>query len=377
MAYIRTSTRRDGSTAYHVCYRDPDDGGRQSSKTFDDPNEANLLKQFLDANGQSFRLAEEAVVEMRSAAPTLNAAIKHHLDNLTGIEEGTIAKYRRMVESHVAETIGRRKLDSLTRQDVIGWFNGIDRAPKTKRNVHAVVSSALDTAVDEQWIEKNPAKGVRSSSGSAQSREPVYLTRGEVDQIIARIARNEDEEIRGRVTAFVETLVGTGLRFAEATALRAHVDAKDDGSGRVVLRIGRAWKSAPDGYYLGGPKTKKGRRSVSCSRTLSERLIQHMEDLQPGDLLFGRPDTGAMMRDSHFYQRYWGPTVTRLRSDGELTETPRVHDLRHTHASWLIAKGASPKVVQARMGHEDVRTTFNVYGHLMNTEDAAAADLLD
>ncbi|CAN5766897.1 hypothetical protein BH23ACT5_BH23ACT5_02370 [soil metagenome] len=55
----------------------------------------------------------------------------------------------------------------------------------------------------------------------------------------------------------------------------------------------------------------------------------------------------------------------------------RFHDLRHTHAAWLIAAGEHPKTIQSRLGHAKISTTLDAYGHLMPGMDEAAADRLD
>ena len=52
----------------------------------------------------------------------------------------------------------------------------------------------------------------------------------------------------------------------------------------------------------------------------------------------------------------------------------RLHDLRHAHASHLIADGVSPKVVQERLGHSSVQFTLQVYGHLLPGQQQSAAD---
>ncbi len=52
----------------------------------------------------------------------------------------------------------------------------------------------------------------------------------------------------------------------------------------------------------------------------------------------------------------------------------RLHDLRHAHASHLIADAVSPKVVQERLGHSSVQFTLQVYGHLLPGQQQAAAD---
>ncbi|MDX3849451.1 tyrosine-type recombinase/integrase [Streptomyces sp. AK02-01A] len=50
-----------------------------------------------------------------------------------------------------------------------------------------------------------------------------------------------------------------------------------------------------------------------------------------------------------------------------LTKRPRIYDLRHTHASWLIAGKVPLPVIQARLGHESITTTVDRYGHLLES----------
>ncbi|MFI7585071.1 hypothetical protein ACH9DO_14920 [Kocuria sp. M1N1S27] len=77
MASIRERARKDGTTTWAVLWRDADDG-KQTSRTFEDQREARLLKDFLDANGNSFALAAKAAARMRSQAPTV-ATVRTHL----------------------------------------------------------------------------------------------------------------------------------------------------------------------------------------------------------------------------------------------------------------------------------------------------------
>ena len=57
-----------------------------------------------------------------------------------------------------------------------------------------------------------------------------------------------------------------------------------------------------------------------------------------------------------------------------LTKRPRVHDLRHTHASWMIAAGTDLFILQRRLGHESITTTTESYAHLPPDQQRAAAD---
>jgi len=52
---------------------------------------------------------------------------------------------------------------------------------------------------------------------------------------------------------------------------------------------------------------------------------------------------------------------------------PRIHDLRHTHASWLIAAGVPLPYIQQRLGHENISTTVDLYGHMLPDMQNATA----
>ncbi len=68
----------------------------------------------------------------------------------------------------------------------------------------------------------------------------------------------------------------------------------------------------------------------------------------------------------------WLPAVQAVGLD-----EVRFHDLRHTHAALLVAEGTHPNVIQSRLGHASIRTTLDVYGHLLEGLDEDAADQLD
>ncbi|SKQ12340.1 tyrosine-type recombinase/integrase [Mycobacteroides abscessus] len=78
------------------------------------------------------------------------------------------------------------------------------------------------------------------------------------------------------------------------------------------------------------------------------------------------------MRAPNFRANVWTPAVERAGSDPK----PRIHDMRHTCASWLIAAGVPLPVIQQHLGHESITTTVNTYGHLERSSMKAAADAI-
>ena len=71
----------------------------------------------------------------------------------------------------------------------------------------------------------------------------------------------------------------------------------------------------------------------------------------------------------------WVPALVRAKEAG-LTKKPRVHDLRHTNASWLIQAGVPLTVIQRHLGHESIQTTSDRYGHLDRRSSRVVADVV-
>jgi len=127
-----------------------------------------------------------------------------------------------------------------------------------------------------------------------------------------------------------------------------------------------------DSYGEGGePKSRAGRRSVPIVAALRDLLVQHE--------LVTRRDTGLVF-GSRATQPFT-PTAVRRRAltawrrDG--LEPIGLHECRHTFASVLIAAGVNAKAITAYLGHASIRTTFDLYGHLMPGSEDEAVALVD
>jgi integrase len=161
-------------------------------------------------------------------------------------------------------------------------------------------------------------------------------------------------------------LIGTGLRWGEATALTV---ADLDPQGASV-RVTKASKRGEQGTFrLGGPKTRRSRRTV----TLPVDVLAAVAPLcmgRSGDELLFTGRNGARVAHQNFH----GRVRTPLRAVLPEHRRPTIHDLRHTHASMLIKAGVPLPVIQSRLGHESIQTTIDVYGHLDSSAGAMAAE---
>ena len=284
---------------------------------------------------------------------TVTQSIATHIDHLTGITDGTRARYRTIAADHLQPAFGHILTADLTRDDVATWVNTQTCAPKTLRNWHALLSNALTTATRRGAAPANVAKGVKLPR-RAHGEEMVFLTRPEAATLLGLI--------REHYQPLVLTLFATGLRWGEATALT--VGALDRATN--TARIHQAWKATSTGaMVLGPPKSAKSRRTIAVPDEVFTAVAPLTTGRKATDLVFVTP-RGNVIRSGGFYNVAWRPAVAGLE---EITgKRPRVHDARHTYASWAIQAGIPLPVIQRQMGHESITTTVDTYGHLARAD---------
>jgi integrase len=369
MASIEKRRRSDGTTGYRVVWRKD---GQKDSLTFDDPAEAGRLKGLLDANGNDITAATQVMAAIRANVPTIAEVIEQHITALTGVERRTREDYRRMAANHITPHLGTIPITALDRLRCREWINQLvddGMSAKTLRNHHALLSAALTWVNQETgWRPDNPAKGL--ALPDYHPAEMVFLTSAEVDLLLPRLA-----PVYRDVALF---LVSTGVRWGELIALTV-ADIRRRGSDPYVS-ISKAVKRTPGGHYVGAPKSLRSRRFVSLPDALVP-IIDRAAHGQPLDgLLFRGPRGGRL--------HHWTPAVRAAMAthtddgdpvpeDQRLTQRPRIHDLRHTHASFLIAAGIDLPTVQRRLGHESITTTVDRYGHLNADQLRAGAQASD
>ncbi|MFE5835810.1 tyrosine-type recombinase/integrase [Arthrobacter sp. NPDC056493] len=368
MASIWERKKADGSTSFTVRWRNPKTR-KQEGITFATAAEAQTLKRLLDANDQSFEIAQHAMVKNQTKAPTVAAVIQEHIDLLVRPSVGTVHTYQTMLKLHIADVIGHIPVDKLDYRHVTHWIKSMQakgRSPKTIKNNHALIYGAMETAVMLRYRKDNPCQRVQLPSSEKAEDEARFLTHAEFGLIL--------ECMGERYKAFTEFLVMTGLRFGEATAVTvADVDLM---SKPATIRINKAWKrGANSEYYIGATKTGAGKRTVSLNPHLVDILVPLVASRPGTDLLFTTPK-GERIIHKLYWHHYWVPAVDAAQARG-LTKSPRIHDLRHTHASWLIQDGVSLFTVSRRLGHASTRTTEQVYGHLMPQALQDAADAVE
>lgn len=360
MASIRSRKRKDGTEAFRVFFRN---NGQQSCYTFDSRPVAETFKAAVEQLGAERAIALHRLERQpRAATSALTVAdwVKHHIDHLTGVDPRTVEDYHGYLRNDITPSIGAVPLPELSRDDIRRWVQAMELAgvsAKTIANKHGFLSAALANAQMAGHIPSNPATGTRLPRG--EKSEMVFLTHEDFALLLGKVT----EPWR----PLVQFLVASGARWSEVTALKpSDIDRKHS-----TVRIIRSWRRGGGGYRIGPTKTKKSDRTINVPATVLNKLDYTKEWLftNPGR---GNRAAGGPVRAPNFRTNVWWPAVERAK----LTPRPRIHDLRHTCASWLIQSGEPLPSIQRHLGHESIQTTVDVYGHLDRRSGQALADVI-
>ncbi|WP_228447165.1 tyrosine-type recombinase/integrase [Streptomyces paludis] len=275
------------------------------------------------------------------------------------VEDGEGAVVRDMVQNWVNDLENGRPapLDRPDRKPRTKY------KPKTVQDKHGLLSAILQSAVDAE-------PQLRAANPCAHTRLP-RLDGDEVDEEMTFLEREEWAQIHECMAEdaqnLAETFAETGARWGEVTALQPRDLRRRN--GRPAIRIQRAWKRDEDGKpYMGAPKTKKSRRTMVITFKLDRMLRRRAKGLAPDELMFKGP-TGNQWDAGTFRRLRWLPAITLAAEKFGLIKRPRIHDIRHSHAAWLIAAKVPLPAIQARLGHESITTTVDRYGHLLDALD--------
>lgn len=400
MASVHARKNRAGEiTSYQVKWRDG--GGRNGSSQSekfpaDDPEAAEIFAQAVNEAGQRWPagwvkgqgyITAEAVEADDEARYRFRAFATKAIELRTGIEEHYRKACMRELEMYIFPTFGTcdvRSTEHFSSDTIRAWVRVLERtkvrkgrgpldrnmSPKTIRNLHGLLSSILNEAVQAEppLRARNPCERTnlpRTDDGGtdADGEDIEFLTPQEVAGIRACMTLRQDQ-------LMLDVKYGTGARYGEVTALAPYCLLDD--SAPVRLQIHRAWKrDGEGGYYIGVPKTKRSRRTIRVSNSVVVALaeLEKVEELADDDLFFSN-DAGERLHYSTFADR-WHRAVRKAKKEGLLPvyKHPTPHDLRHSHAAALISAGHAVTYVQRRLGHESIKTTSDLYGHLLPEVD--------
>lgn len=283
----------------------------------------------------------------------------------------TLREYRRLTERRIKPALGRVPLIKLGTQDLDAFYqalaNDAGLSPASVRQVHSIVRRGLKQGIKWGWIGHNVA--VTASPPILRQKR---ITPPSVDELRSlAAAADAHSELFGLV---VRVAMATGIRRGEVCGLQW----RDlDVAGRQ-LEIARAVAATPGGAAPKTPKSGRSRR-LSLDDETVQRLVSYRADLQA----IAEGEGFAIPHDGYIFSHSLDGAVP-LHPDNVTAAFRRLpnnrgvrfHDLRHAHATQLLARGVDIPTVSGRLGHANSSTTLNIYAHVLDANDREAADLV-
>lgn len=333
--------RADGSTVFCIKYYDQN--GKQRWETIG-PNkreaERALASRIRDVtHGQ---LGPANRITFAEFAPTWER------QKALEIRRSTMDNYKANLRNHLIPFFGEKQLRQITLGDVQQYVNSWTGDPQTLRRILAVFSSINKAAAVHGYMPKLDLSAVSKPRLRTETQTEPYqvLTVPEIEHLMSCI----DE----RYAPDVLFLAFTGLRRGEWIALPAkHVDLAKN----VVI----VSQSTDRFGHIGPTKSGQGRKVAMFDRAREAYLakLEIKADLGISDSEFAFPTpTGHMIHGSNFHNLIWKPAIKRAGFPNL-----RLHDLRHTAASLMIAAGAPAHFVAQQLGHTDPAFTMRAYAH--------------
>jgi integrase len=323
--------------------------------------------KFRDAEGRQVKLAAgrtrgEAEKALNAALVAVDQGRVHKPDNerfsvaadrwlqrkRPRLEASTFADYERHLRLRLVPVFGSMQVSRITRRHVHDYVHRLDvtgeLSRKTINDSLIPLRQVLAVAVREGVIATNPAVSVDRD-------EPIELPyeQPEMHPLTRTQAHAYLDSAPADYRLLAEVLIGAGLRIGEALALTWRDIDRDGGA----ISVTKSFKM--DG--VGTPKGDRG-RDVMVANYLMDMLVgARPSAAAEDDLIFHRD--GQPIRRQRVHRFWHRPTLI----DAGLPLKVRVHDLRHTAATIWLASRQSIYFVQQQLGHKDIQTTIDRYGH--------------
>lgn len=308
------------------------------------------------------------------------------------VDPRTAERYEQLVRLHVVPSLGSMRLQALRGSDLDALYAGLKGkiADRTRHHVHVVFGTCLRAAVRKDMLARNPAT---QATAPRVERKPVGEEPGIAlsKEQLAKLAAAFDGH---PISLLVKTAIGTGARRSEILALRW----SDFDAVRKTLSVARAMTEPKQGNRrvrkFKATKTASGVRTISLDDGLVASLVAErhrhqrivaavsaeadvdlsLVKLPEGALIFPAFEKGlSALRDANAVTRTFERNARTLLGMPRL----RLHDLRHTHGSRLIAAGLPITTVAARLGHTP-EILLRIYAHELKAaeEQRASADII-
>ena len=277
------------------------------------------------------------------------------------IRESTLDSYRAMVKNQIKPFIGSKPLSALTTSEMQKFYNKIKKEGRVRehpihgktladsmvRGVHMMLHEALDMAVKERLIVKNPTNG--TTIPKCNYPEKQVLGDSQLDTFLDAIKAYPEW------TDFFYAEVMTGLRRGEICGLKW----SDVNFGDGKLRVERSVSvKKGGGIQIGETKTDTGKRVIILPPSVKDMLLRRKVEALSEWIFYKFANPCEPMNPDAAYRKL----KVILKNAG--LPLIRFHDLRHTFATHATDGGVDPKTLSGILGHTNASFTLDTYTHV-------------
>ena len=362
------SQRQDG----RYCYRYKDlDGKRKYIYDLD-------LNSLREKEKQINRDIDDKVY---SNDITMNDCFDRYMSVKTDLRDGTRHGYNVEYDRWIRGTwFGNKKISLIKKSDVLLFYK--EKSEKlssgTIRCLHKYIHPALEMAVEDDLIRKNPSNNCIKDYMENKPMEAMTK-----DQTLKFIEYAENYQYGSGYLLAVKIMLGTGLRVGEVTGMTwDDVDFKSK-----TININKQFTLVSGGgkheYHISEPKTKSGYRKIPMSDDVLELMKEHktktfFQSKKYGTNVDGysgfvfHTRTGLPILPNRIND-YLAKLVKSYNDEHE-EKLPKIscHTMRHTFCTRMAELGINPKSLQYIMGHSSYKTTSDVY--ITETEEHASSE---
>ena len=331
-------------------------GGREKTKAFASKDAAEAHLSTVDVSKRSGSYVSETRVTFGEYADRWLADQVHQAPS-------TRANTDRLIRLHAKPALGDLPLQWVSRAHIqsLVTTKAVDEAmaPASVRNLYSYVAAIFNSAVEDRAVAVSPCRSINLPALGRRLVRPL-----DVEQV-----RRVADRVVPNLAGMVWLGAGTGLRPGELKSLTVDRIEGD------LLRVDRQLAAATSTTKLvwGPLKTDASYRTLQLATVTQKRLLEHLERFPPGPngLLF------TSSRGNPLGRGRLSETWSRATDGMGLPDRSGWHDLRHHHASLLIAAGRSPRAVADRLGHADPAETLRTYAHLWPSDVAMILAAID
>ena len=365
---------------YKARYRDPN--GRSRSITFERKFDA---ERFLEQTGTAKSKGD--FIDPQRGRSLFSSWADRWWQTTIKLRPTTRKTYRQLLDAYVMPTFGDwqiASIDFMHVEDFIAAQLKAGQSPKQVKEMVSICSLIMKAAVLGRARNDNPAKDHTVPMQSRKIRQGDVFTMEQARQFV--------DNVRDPYKPAAWLLIFTGLRPSELCGLRVGsidfhrnvvqvTETLTPVGGYASDSAGTSGEREPYRLVEGPPKAQASNRDIPIPEWLTKDVALMLAGRRERvgraatstDWLFESVAGGKPLNRDKFRKLVISPA---LKAAG-LPPAFRTYDLRHTHASLLIALGGTPLEVAQRMGHADPTMVLRVYGHLFDGAQEALTAKLD